>query len=256
MRPIGEIKLGDEVLSFAEWKGKGKSGKMDRRLTYEKVTDVYTSYKAQTIVRLTLDDGQTLTATEGHPFKTADGWRDAIMLKKGGKLLLKGGDGDADAERTATIAEVRTEQRTLPVYTLEVANGHTYFVGVDGELVHNGSCTIPKNAIAGRGREARVQSKLQNKFKNASVQREQYLRNVDGTIARDSSGHARRIDHVVIEDGKARAYIETTSKTADKRDQLAKQIEIMRNGGTFVRDRTTGGLVDLSNSPFRLIRIR
>ena len=122
--------------------------------------------------------------------------------------------------------------------------------------MHNSSCTIPKKAIAGRGREARVQSKLQNKFKNASVQREQYLRNVDGTIARDSSGHARRIDHVVIEDGKAWAYIETTSKTADKRDQLTKQIEIMRNGGTFVRDRTAGGLVDLRNSPFRLIRIR
>ena len=137
LRPISDITLGDEVLSFAEWKDQGKSGKMDRRLSYEKVTDVYTSYKAQTFVHLTLDDGQTLTATEGHPFKTADGWRDAIMLKKGGKLLLKGGDGDADAERTATIAEVHTEQRTLPVYNLEVANGHTYFVGKHGLLVHN-----------------------------------------------------------------------------------------------------------------------
>ena len=137
LKPINQINVGDEVLAFSEWKDKGKSSKMDRRLSYEKVTDVYTSYKAQTLVHLTLDDGQTLTATEGHPFKTADGWRDAIMLKKGGKLLLKGGDGDADAERTATIAEVRTEQKTLPVYNLEVANGHTYFVGIDGELVHN-----------------------------------------------------------------------------------------------------------------------
>jgi len=84
---------------------------MDRRLSYEKVTDVYTSYKAQTLVHLTLDGGQTLTATEGHPFKTADGWRDAIMLKKGGKLLLKGGDGDAYAERTATIAEPPRNKR-------------------------------------------------------------------------------------------------------------------------------------------------
>ncbi|MFZ4702754.1 MAG: polymorphic toxin-type HINT domain-containing protein, partial [Candidatus Methylumidiphilus sp.] len=75
------------------------------------------------------------TATEGHPFKTTDGWRDAIMLKKGGKLLLKG--GDADAERTATITDIRTEQKTLPVFNLEVANAHTYFVGIDGELVHN-----------------------------------------------------------------------------------------------------------------------
>jgi len=144
LRPIGDIKHSDEVLAFSEWKDKGKSGKMDRRLSYEKVTDIFTSYKAQTIVHLTLDDGQTLTATEGHPFKTADGWRDAIMLKKGGKLLLKGGDIDTDAGRTATVAEVRTEQRTLPVYNLEVANGHTYFVGVEGELVHNTPLT-PSN---------------------------------------------------------------------------------------------------------------
>jgi len=60
LKPINQINVGDEVLSFAEWKDKGKSGKMDRRLTYEKVTDVYTSYKAQTIVHLTLDNGQTL----------------------------------------------------------------------------------------------------------------------------------------------------------------------------------------------------
>ena len=139
LKPINQINVGDEVLSFAEWKDKGKSGKMDRRLSYEKVTDVYTSYKAQTLVRLTLDDGQTLTATDGHPFKTADGWRDAIMLNKDGKLLLKGGDIDTDAGRTATVAEVRTEQRTLPVLNLEVANAHTYFVGVGGELVHNTS---------------------------------------------------------------------------------------------------------------------
>ena len=160
LRPIGEIKLGDEVLALSEWKGKGKSGKMDRRLTYEKVTDIYTSYKAQTLVRLTLDDGQTLTATEGHPFKTPDGWRDAIMLKKGGKLLLKGGDGDADAGRTATIADIRTEQRTLPVYNLEVANGHTYFVGIDGELVHNGLCNLGRAGKQARLKELATNNKL------------------------------------------------------------------------------------------------
>ena len=148
LKPISDITLGDEVLSFAEWKDKGKSAKMDQRLTYEKVMDVYTSYKAQTIVYLTLDSGQTLATTEGHPFKTTDGWRDAILLKKGGKLLLKGGDGDADAERSATIAEVRTEQRTLPVYNLEVANGHTYFIGENGVLTHNNKKVCLTNSAA------------------------------------------------------------------------------------------------------------
>ena len=174
LKPINQINVGDEVLAFSEWKDKGKSSKMDRRLSYEKVTDVYTSYKAQTLVHLTLDDGQTLTATEGHPFKTADGWRDAIMLKKGGKLLLKGGDGDADAERTATIAEVRTEQKTLPVYNLEVANGHTYFVGIDGELVHNAIhhiCTNKHSSWSDRFRELFNKAGL-GRFKNGNSRRD------------------------------------------------------------------------------------
>ena len=47
-------------------------------------------------MHLSLDNGATITATEGHPFKTDERWRDVIMLKKGGKLLLKGG-GEEEA---------------------------------------------------------------------------------------------------------------------------------------------------------------
>ena len=107
----------------------------DQRLSYEKVTDVITSLKEQTLVHLKLANGETLTATEGHPFKTTLGWRDAILLKKGGKLLLKG--GDADTEPSIKIIDVRTERKTLPVFNIEVANAHTFFIGVDGEVVHN-----------------------------------------------------------------------------------------------------------------------
>jgi hypothetical protein len=168
------IQLGDQFLAFNEWKPKSTST-IDTRLSYEKVVDIYTSYKQQTLVYLTLDNGQQLTATEGHPFKTTDGWRDAVLLKKGGQLLLKGGDGDADAlavnlqlntpltqvnsaqaatnsvalgnqatnaaqqgGRAITIADIRLEVKTVAVYNLEVANAHTFFVGVDGVLVHNG----------------------------------------------------------------------------------------------------------------------
>ena len=124
------------MLALAEWQSKGNTANADERLRYERVVDIFTSYKHQTLVYLTLDNGQTLTATEGHPFKTTDGWRDAILLKKGGKLLLK--RGDADGERNIGIADVRTEQKTIQVFNLEVANAHTFFVGVDGVLVHNG----------------------------------------------------------------------------------------------------------------------
>jgi RHS repeat-associated protein len=98
LKPIGELQLGDKVLALAEWKDAGNArtdagDKLDARLAYERITDIYTSRKEQ--VHLTLDNDEQLTATEGHPFKTSEGWRDAVLLKRGGKLLLKGsGDGD------------------------------------------------------------------------------------------------------------------------------------------------------------------
>jgi hypothetical protein len=142
LRPIGQLKPGDRVLAIAEWKDKGQARNnagdaLDARLAYEKVTDIYNSRKEQVLVHLTLDNGEQLTATEGHPFKTSEGWRDAILLKRGGKLLLKGSDGDG-SDRTALIAGVRVERKTVQVFNLEVANAHTFFVGVDGALVHNG----------------------------------------------------------------------------------------------------------------------
>jgi hypothetical protein len=110
-------------------------------------------------VHIQLETGETITATAGHPLKTTEGWRDAILLKRGGKLLLKGGDEkgglaqvaavvDGQPERTATIADVRTEQTTVRVFNLEVANAHTFFVGDEGALTHNGK-RGPKPGLEG-----------------------------------------------------------------------------------------------------------
>ena len=85
-------------------------------------------------VHLTLADGKTIDATEGHPFNTPDGWRDAILLKKGGQVILKGENGEA---KSIEIADVRVAERRLTTYNLEVANAHTFFVGEDAVLVHN-----------------------------------------------------------------------------------------------------------------------
>jgi intein/homing endonuclease len=138
LKPIGELQLGDKVLAMAEWKERGAEAKADARLAYERITDIYTSRKEQVLVHLTLDSGEQLTATEGHPFKTSEGWRDAVLLKRGGKLLLKGSSDGDGSERMASIADVRLERSTVQVFNLEVANAHTFFVGNDGALVHNG----------------------------------------------------------------------------------------------------------------------
>jgi Predicted lipoprotein of unknown function (DUF2380) len=210
------MQLGDEVLAFNEWKPKSDAT-TDTRLSYEKVVDIYTSYKQQTLVHLTLDNGQQLTATQGHPFKTTDGWRDAVLLKKGGQLLLKGGEGDADAvaadlqsnkplaqqnnaqaatdyvannsqttnaaqpgERAITIADIRLEVTTVAVYNLEVANAHTFFVGVDGVLVHNGFSKTP-----GKHGHHGYPQQFRDKFAEMGIDVDQHIFDLDPEKHRD-----------------------------------------------------------------------
>ena len=47
LKPISQLKVGDEVLALSEWKDKGKRTNHDERLSYEKITDVFTSFKQQ-----------------------------------------------------------------------------------------------------------------------------------------------------------------------------------------------------------------
>lgn len=56
------------------------------------------------------------------------------------------------------------------------------------------------------------------------------------------TGEGRRVDHAVIQDGKART-VETTSMTADKTSQLGKEQRILDSGGNNIRDRETRELV-------------
>jgi hypothetical protein len=144
LKPIASLKLGDKVLAKSEWKAQGQN------LSYEPINDIMvTPAQPRRLVDLVLADGQTITTTDGHPFNTPDGWRDAILLKKGGKLLLK---GEGDSEKTVEIASVTHRTDTQTTYNLEVANAHTFFVGVDGVLVHN---------ARDRGRGANTRDKKQ-----------------------------------------------------------------------------------------------
>lgn len=167
-RPIADIKIGDEVLAWDELAAhdgqlkqsknsnsnsnsqevQAKTGSSAQQISanrYEKVSDVFSSERERRLVHITLNNGKSITVTDGHPFRTSEGWRDAILLKKGTKLLLMGsGDEEADSASspaTATIEDVRIETKTVRVYNLEVENLHTFFVGDEGYVVHNGRCT-------------------------------------------------------------------------------------------------------------------
>jgi hypothetical protein len=109
----------------------------------------------------------------------------------------------------------------------------------------------------GTGREDLVAVELSEQYPGANVLAERFLRLADGKRAIDPlTGTARRIDFVVSKDGAALDAVETTSLTASKAAQIAKENRIRALGGTFVRDPATGALIDLSNTPTRIIRRR
>jgi RHS repeat-associated protein len=135
LRPISELRPGDQVLAYAEWKSGSEA------YSYESVTDVFTSKREQKLVHITLESGEKITATEGHPFRTIDGWRDAILISKGTRLLAVDG---GDAREIQRVADVRIDTDVIQVFNLEVSRSHTFFVGLNGILVHNARPTPPK----------------------------------------------------------------------------------------------------------------
>ena len=68
------------------------------------------------------------------------------------------------------------------------------------------------------------------------------------------SGEARRIDFAVIKDGRVQELHEVTNQTADKTTQSLKELNIRNNGGTYIRDRESGKLIDVSNTKTNLNR--
>jgi len=111
---------------------------------------------------------------------------------------------------------------------------------------------IERNRLAGANREELAYKELQKEFPESDgyqIEREQYLRNKDGKIIKDSeTGEARRIDFVVIKDGEVVRSFEVTSKTAPKEIQMAKENRIRNEGGNFIKNRDTGELIKVPNN--------
>ncbi|HEY0706183.1 MAG TPA: polymorphic toxin-type HINT domain-containing protein [Polyangia bacterium] len=94
--------------------------------------------RARSLIHLTMADADgrqlELQTTREHPFFTEGrGWSSAAALMPGQDRLI---DRRGRAVEL-TSAESRDEQ--VPVYNLEVADHHTYFVGESGIWVHNTS---------------------------------------------------------------------------------------------------------------------
>ncbi|MBK6496874.1 MAG: RHS repeat-associated core domain-containing protein [Saprospiraceae bacterium] len=114
---------------------------------------------------------------------------------------------------------------------------------------------VNKNRISGAAREASEVENLQKMYPDAQIQNQRYLRTSDGKIAKDPlTDTGRRIDHVVVKDGKAIDAVETTSLNANKKSQIEKENRIRESGGYFVRNKGTRDLIDISNIMTRISR--
>ncbi|MCM1192155.1 MAG: hypothetical protein NC123_04095 [Butyrivibrio sp.] len=110
---------------------------------------------------------------------------------------------------------------------------------------------ILKNKQNGLDREKEVGEELKKKYppeEGYQIIREVYLRNKDGDIVKDDkTDTARRIDYVVVKDGKVVDSIEVTSKTADKSEQTAREDRIRDAGGNYIKDKN-GDLVEMPST--------
>lgn len=128
LRPIEDIQAGDYV-----WSENTETGEKElKKVLAVSVTET------DMLVHVTTETGTVINTTENHPFYTeGKGWCVASELEDGDVLRTQDG-------KTETVASVETETLDEPVkvYNLEIEDSHTYYVSVDGVLVHN-ACDIP-----------------------------------------------------------------------------------------------------------------
>lgn len=106
--------------------------------------------------------------------------------------------------------------------------------------LENEVSSVVQNKLDGCRRENEVAKELEKQYpekEGYKVLRERELCDKDGNpVIDEQTGKKRRVDFVVVKDGKVVDMVEVTSKTAPKRDQLAKEYRIRDNGGNYIKD--------------------
>jgi hypothetical protein len=123
LKPIETLKVGDQVLSENTTSG---------ALCYQSIVTVLHNPPSPT-VRIKLE-AEEIVATPIHRFWcVGKGWVLARDLKPGDPVRVLGG--------LARVVAV-TDDVVQPVFNLEVASGHSFFVGNQGALVHDNSAIV------------------------------------------------------------------------------------------------------------------
>lgn len=133
-KPIETIQLGDVVIGRNE-----STGEISKRTVVQTFTK--NADDLLEVEYVTEGSVQKLRATGGHRiWVEGKGWVEASQLVAGDALSTRGG--------AAIVRKVSaTIPMTVPVYNFEVAEDHTYFVGLLGIWVHN-ACVLGRiNAL-------------------------------------------------------------------------------------------------------------
>ncbi|EQA45783.1 intein N-terminal splicing domain protein [Leptospira broomii serovar Hurstbridge str. 5399] len=187
LKGIEKIQVGDYVLSINENSGK---------LSYQRVKQLFVR-EVQSVNKLTYENGYEVTTTSNHPFYlrgrgftevknigsdersvTVASIRNSHLIQSrsnvsiGASLASIGSESSRsnsaswsnEYNGTLGISKIEEVKEKTKVYNFEVEYNHTYFVGIDGVLVHN-DCIFP-NLESARGQEhvAAVRD-LENKYR-------------------------------------------------------------------------------------------
>jgi len=118
--PIKDVEEKDEVWSYNE------KTKTNHWSTVVQKINLATKKLYQVVV-----GKDTLQATSEHPFYTKKGWINANLISKGMMVLLANGSwGNVEANIP--------KDTTAAVYNIEVVPAHTFYIGTEQILVHNG----------------------------------------------------------------------------------------------------------------------
>ncbi len=127
IKNIQDLQIGDVIYAYDESSG---------NFVQSKVTQVYTN-QANELVTILIGD-TALKCTPSHTFYTNNGWKSACDLVVGDRIL------SSDSE-FVEIQELETCSYTSPIttYNICVDSYHTYLVGNEGYVTHNG-CNVNK----------------------------------------------------------------------------------------------------------------
>jgi len=121
LKPIRDIKIGDRVWAYDENTGEK---------VLQEIVHLIKGEGSKELVDITLENGEVITATTGHPFYVDGEWVDAGALSSLNKLFgLK--------KEPVDIVNLKTYSVEQVVYNLTVDTDHTYYVGKSGVLSHN-----------------------------------------------------------------------------------------------------------------------